>query len=274
MSEEHNADEMGKSEHTASVNRRRFVKALGAAGIASVGASNVVGASDGENIARIDESTIEQVSGSESKKAAANARSADLFKKLRRYLHQEYNYRVDSSQEQVLRVESPSGKTYYAVEFQVERNGSPSNVSLSQASTAIVLRNQQALRAKAVVAEERGKNKIQMSGDDSDTIVTAIRVEDDGISEESKQVPNEEPSFGGGGFTTQATPASCSQCVAIANAINSIGCGFGAAVVCSAAGLATIGVGGVVCAAVTYAICGRGVTNRNARAQCQVIGDC
>lgn len=263
---------MEKSQSTIPISRRRFVRGLSAAGVASIGMSSTVSASVNEGTIHIGDGTVEMVSGRESNKAAADARAAESFRELRQHLQHEYKYLVDVSEESVASVKDPKGEIFHVVSFDVMDRGSKSTVPGWQASVAVVLQNGQAIRTKGVVVIEPDSKLTLNSQNSHQKTMTTIKVVDGDIHEESTQVPDKESLTEDTGVTIQATPASCSQCVAIATAFYSIGCGYGVAFVCSAAGLATIGVGGVVCAAVGYAVCS--VSGRNARAACQVINDC
>lgn len=277
MSEEHDAnesDEMNGSNNP--INRRRFVKGLGAAGVASIGMSSTVSASVNDDTFHIGGGTIEIVSGYKSNKAAANARSAESFRKLRKYLQNEYGYQVDVSEKTVAEVENPNGKTHSVVSFDVVNRGSGPAIPDWQVSVAVVLQNGQALRAKGVIIRETNSElMLEPQNSQQDEELTEIKVVGGNIHKETKKLPKVGSTEEDSGVTVQSTPASCGQCIALLKAVGYIGCGWGVAFICSAVGLATIGIGGAVCAAIIYGVCSLGMPiDRDARASCQAIGDC
>lgn len=250
MSEDHNADDPAGSND--SINRRRFVKSLGTAGgavaLGSLGPTRV-SAENGDTFNA--DQAINRATGGEARRSIATAQTASEFRVLYNYLLEEYRHTTEINSAQVVEIRNEDRAASHVVSFKTSHIGSPNEQSAAEGNMAITLTDGEVTAASASLYYTDNDNK--------PTRVLRFDVVDGIVQKESAEVPISTDESSTESSSTIRPFAydslECKACMLIYEAVIVVGCGLGTHAICVAAGVGSLGPGGVACEAAALAIC-------------------
>lgn len=264
MSEEDHADDAAPTENQSTLNRRRFVKSLGAAGSAAmVGSMGTVSAFGHKQSSAPD---IQMLEGAEKRKVADAIRGTTEYSQLVREAERNGNPVKDSSNPSRVGRMTANGRTREIVEFELSnveqgsgyiligRDLDTNEVSVSELEYDYVARD--GTPATVVRYELESSN-----GFSTQTVGGSFEKETYEIEDKVREIGNslkndDTETSSGGSFTTQGLgDGPCDECKLLAGQVCTIACNGAGGFVCGFAGLLSGGIGGVGCLTIVKAIC-------------------
>ncbi len=246
MVEKSNRERRTSEENSIGLNRRRFVKALGT--VSSATAFGTLGSASAMGMSSREKPDIKNVTKGSSGGRVKKARSNSKYDQLETHLRQSENLRIVEDDIEVYARDDVDGSgSRYVVSFPMT---STTNEDTTQSGIGVTLRHGlvQSVSATKVVeidgkTRELHNYKVKNGEIQEETATINIgemKIERSSISQEELST---RASFG------------CDACFAAGNLICAVSCGAPISVICSVAGISTVG-GGVACATFATLFCG------------------
>lgn len=247
-------------ETNSNLKRRSVMKMLSGATTAAVS----FGAISGSAIAADGSAKVgpEEVTGKERKRAIRAAQTSEEFKALRKKFAKDEDYRVSNLKDAtVVEMDDAEGIPHIIVGKKLKSKEflQETSVGDNSASIAITLNDSDVVSAKTIVStQQEAISQISTASSSADVNISAktYTAEGDSLNSETSSVTvNPEKTDGGPDQISIQESDTCWACKLIGDTICAMGCSVGAALICSAAGLAG-GAPGIACGAIVSALCG------------------
>lgn len=256
MSEEIDADEIGESTNTNSVNRRRFVKALGATTGSAALTSAGIGSASAES-----QHDAKKVVGERSNKVSNSARNSEVFEEYKQYFSSN-NIEIDQNNPVVYDISDSNGNEAQVVSFSIANIGNNErdngDLTFKIQKNTLVDHGATTQYWMSDTRYQFNKHTVTNNGISTETVNVDITEDESGDrsgvtmthnpdSKDERQVTtvadlNPQPSISVG----------CGTCKTVFNAICQVGCSANTGLICT---IATGGIGAIACGVAASLIC-------------------